>query len=47
MLLYLHKEKANKTSIEQDLEMQIKLLQEVLNNKDNIIKQLETEKVKP
>ena len=35
------KEKVNKTSKEQVLEMQIKLLQEALNNKDNIIKQLE------
>ena len=38
------KEKVNKTSKEQVLEMQIKLLQEALNNKDNIIKQLENEK---
>ena len=37
------KEKVNKTSKEQVLEMQIKLLQEALNNKDNIIKQLEKE----
>ena len=37
------KEKVNKTSKEQALEMQIKLLQEALNNKDNIIKQLEKE----
>ena len=39
------KKKANNISKEQALEMQIKLLQETINNKDNIIKKLEKENV--